>query len=107
MYTVFLKYLYENPSFKSGKRISASAKKYADAINSISNDMEEAGLINLNLHDIHDVQELDNTIKLILENDFFLKKNHRGNKMYSNALEHYQYFMHKQITETPVDTSFA
>lgn len=92
MYEEFLKYLMEVPSYKSKRSISSSALKYADAINTISDDMIAADLIKERLYNIVDLKKLDKIIEDIKDNDAFIDKNERGNKMYSNALDHYKYF---------------
>lgn len=96
MYEEFLQYLEEKPSFKSGRYITASAKKYADAISTISDEMVEARIINGCLYNIIDVNILDKMIAIIMKNEDFINKNQRGNNMYSNALEHFQYFRHNK-----------
>lgn len=94
MYQEFLQYLEEKPSFKSGRYIKASAKHYANAIRTISDEMIEVGMINESIYNIIDVCLLDKVIIKIMKNKNFIEKNQRGDNMYSNALEHFQYFRH-------------
>ena len=94
MYEDFLKYLEEKPSFKNGRYITASAKKYADAILTISNEMIEVKMIDGSLYNIIDVVLLDRAISKIMSDEEFIQKNKRGRKMYSNALEHFQHYRH-------------
>jgi len=94
-YKGFKRYLEEIPSFKSGRILSdSSVKKYADSINKISDEMIDINLISKNLYVIDDGDILDDMILRILENDYFIEKNERGDYMYSNALEHYQNYNH-------------
>lgn len=95
VYEKFKRFLEENPSFKSGKVLSTSSSiKYADAINKISEEMIANNIINENLFSVQDTDVLNNMIIKILNNKDFIIKNKRGDYMYSNALEHYQYFNH-------------
>ncbi|MFR1482875.1 HNH endonuclease [Phascolarctobacterium faecium] len=69
-----------------------SIYKYQRAINTISNDMFELNIISKSLFDMNLV-ELDVAIANILNNQSFIKKNTTGNKMYSNALKQYRYYV--------------
>ena len=93
MYEAFLEYLQKEPSYKSGRSISASSKKYADAIFIISEEMMATGVIERSLYNVTDPNELHKLIIAIFDNQIFIDKNKRGNKMYSNALDHYLHFL--------------
>lgn len=70
---------------------SSSIEKYTRAVNTISNDMLELGVINESLLNMG-LTELDLSIALILRNPQFIKKNTIGNHMYSNGLKQFRCF---------------
>lgn len=70
----------------------ASINKYTNAIRTISKDMLANGVISKPLVRMEDV-ELDISIALIFYNQSFVAKDERGNRMYSNALKQYRYFV--------------
>ena len=71
---------------------SSSIEKYTRAVNTISNDMIELGVINESLLSMS-LTELDLAISLILSNKDFIAKNTKGNHMYSNGLKQFRYFV--------------
>lgn len=70
----------------------SSIEKYTRAVNTISNDMLELGVINESLLNMG-LTELDLSIALILSNPQFIKKNTTGNHMYSNGLKQFRCFV--------------
>lgn len=68
-----------------------SAYKYSHAINTISNEMIEYGVIPISLFEMSIIQ-FDKYLPIILANEAFYKKNKTGNNMYSNALKQYRMF---------------
>ena len=90
----FERWLIECTTTKKGILLSQStAKKYSRAIYTISNEMMENNIINRSLTNILDSFELEKDIRKIRNNDIFIKKNEKGNKMYSNALDYYIAFI--------------
>lgn len=75
----------------NSKLSDSSIYKYTRAINTISNEMLEQKVINKSLLEMNLV-ELDIAIANILNNEYFLKKNSKGNNMYSNSLKQFRYF---------------
>lgn len=69
----------------------SSVYKYTRAVNTISNEMKEKGVITESLLAIS-VLQLDIFIPLILHDPNFVAKNKRGDHMYSNALKQYRLF---------------
>lgn len=69
----------------------SSAYKYSLAINTISNEMIEYGVIPVSLFEMSIIQ-FDKYLPVILKNETFYKKNKIGNNMYSNALKQYRMF---------------
>ena len=70
----------------------STLEKYARAVNTVSNDMLEIGVINNSLINMS-LTELDLAISAILANDKFIAKNTKGNHMYSNGLKQFRYFI--------------
>lgn len=70
----------------------SSIEKYTRAVNTISNDMLSAGIINNSLLNMS-LSELDLAVALILVNPKFIAKNQKGKRMYSNGLKQYRYFV--------------
>ncbi|MDE5620082.1 MAG: HNH endonuclease [Ruminococcus sp.] len=66
-----------------------SIYKYTKSIISISNDMLDLGVISKSLINMNKI-ELDSTILIILNNPDFIKKDNRGNHMYSCGLKHFR-----------------
>lgn len=71
---------------------SSSVEKYTRAVNTVSKDMLEIGVINDSLLNMS-LTELDLAIALILANPEFISKNEKGKRMYSNGLKQYRYFV--------------
>lgn len=69
----------------------SSIYKYSRAVNTISNEMQEKGVIANSLLVMSTLQ-LDIFIPLILHDSDFAIKNRTGNNMYSNALKQYRVF---------------
>lgn len=77
-----------------------SARKYVSAVSVVSADMIEAGVIIDDLYQSVSTVELQNKVDKIKCNPSFVKKNHRGNNMYSVALNHYlEFVFDKQTAE--------
>lgn len=76
----------------------SSVYKYTRAVNTISNEMEEKGIITESLLLMSTLQ-LDIFIPLILQNPDFIIKNRTGNNMYSNALKQYRLFRNIETVE--------
>ncbi len=79
------------------KLSDASIYKYSSAINTITREMMERGVISVELDSMLPLS-LDVAVTSILHNPYFVEKNHRGNNMYSNALKQYRYFMHTDLS---------
>jgi hypothetical protein len=93
-YKKFKAWLVEHRHQKNGKNLSvSSAYKYARAINTISEDMINAGVLEQNLYNITFTNELIDVIYRIKGNVFFQNKNSIGHNMYSVALDHYLNFV--------------
>lgn len=79
---------------ETNKRLSdSSIGKYTRAIRAITKDMLSEGVISKDLYNITSSIEFDNVMKIILSNDFFSKKDTKGNRMYSVAMNHYHEFL--------------
>ena len=76
----------------------SSVYKYVRAVNTISNEMKEKGLITESLLSMSTLQ-LDVFVPLILHDPDFVAKNKRGDHMYSNALKQYRLFRNVEIVE--------
>ena len=72
--------------------VESSIYKYTRAINTISREMFDQKVVNKSLLDMNLV-ELDIAILNIFGSEYFIEKNLRGNRMYSNALKQYRYFI--------------
>ena len=69
----------------------SSIYKYSRAVNTVSNDMQEKGIITESLLTMPNVQ-LDRAIAVILHDSEFIQKNTTGNNMYSNSLKHFRLY---------------
>jgi len=69
----------------------SSVGKYAGAVLTISKEMHSVGFIVKPLSDMSLI-ELDVAISVILAHPGFIRKNKKGNHMYSNSLKQYRYF---------------
>lgn len=79
---------------EANKKLSdSSIGKYTRAIRAITKDMLSENVISKDLYNITSSVEFDNIMKIIISNDFFSKKDIRGNRMYSVAMNHYYEFL--------------
>ena len=76
----------------------SSVYKYTRAVNTISNEMKEKGVITESLLAMSALQ-LDIFVPLILYDPDFITKNKTGNNMYSNALKQYRLFRNVETVE--------
>ena len=76
----------------------SSVYKYTRAVNTISNEMKEKGVITESLLAMSALQ-LDVFVPLILHDPDFVAKNRTGNNMYSNALKQYRLFRNIETVE--------
>ena len=76
----------------------SSVYKYTRAVNTISNEMKEKGVITESLLAMS-VLQLDIFVPLILHDPDFITKNKTGNNMYSNALKQYRLFRNVELVE--------
>ncbi len=93
MIELFKFWLSENTSLTEN-----SKNKYCSAINNISKDMQDQGILRKSLYNT-DKLELDKLKDKILSNTFFIEKNSRGNNMYSSALGYYDQFLKEWVYE--------
>jgi predicted restriction endonuclease len=70
----------------------SSIYKYSRAVNTVSNDMIEKGIISESLLTMSNIL-LDRAIVVILKDADFIQKNSTGNNMYSNSLKQYRNFL--------------
>ncbi|MFD2640035.1 HNH endonuclease [Piscibacillus salipiscarius] len=66
-----------------------SIGRYAGAIDTISSELEGYGLEDKNLYNLNDSTFID----VILSNPEFIKKNNKGNRMYSTAFKHFKRYI--------------
>ena len=76
----------------------SSVYKYTRAVNTISNEMKEKGVITESLFAMSALQ-LDIFVPLVLHDPDFITKNKTGNNMYSNALKQYRLFRNVESVE--------
>ena len=76
----------------------SSVYKYTRAVNTISNEMKEKGVITESLL-VMSALQLDIFVPLILHDPDFINKNKTGNNMYSNALKQYRLFRNVESVE--------
>lgn len=76
----------------------SSIYKYSRAVDTISREMNEYGVVSQSLRDMHSL-ELDVAIHSIMKNQQFIEKNIRGNHMYSNSLKQYRYYIHSDSAQ--------
>ena len=69
----------------------SSIYKYSRAVNTISNEMHNKGVIPAGLFEMSTLQ-CDFYLPIILRDPSFIEKNKTGNNMYSNALKQYRMF---------------
>ena len=86
----FEDWLNEIYTMKNGTKVTDSTVfKYVRAVNTISKEMNEEGLIDKSLESM-ELVELDLAIELILNNQRFIDKDKTGHGMYSNALKKFR-----------------
>ena len=76
---------------KNSLLADSSIDKYARAIKTISNEMQDRKVISKSIVSMN-MFELDMAIENIFENDYFIKKNKTGDNMYSSALKRFRYY---------------
>lgn len=76
----------------------SSIYKYSHAVDTISQEMNECGVVSKSLRDMHSL-ELDVAIHSIMKNQQFIDKNIRENDMYSNSLKQYRYYIHSDCAQ--------
>jgi len=76
----------------------SSIYKYTRAVNTISNEMLEQGIIYKSLLEMNSV-EFDIAMLNILSNEVFVRKNSVGNKMYSNSLKQFRFFLREYVED--------
>ena len=76
----------------------SSIYKYTRAVNTISNEMKEKGVITESILAMSALQ-LDIFVPLILHDPDFVAKNKRGDHMYSNSLKQYRLFRNVEMVE--------
>ena len=76
----------------------SSVYKYTRAVNTISNEMKEKGVITESLL-VMSALQVDVFVPLILHDPDFVAKNKRGDHMYSNALKQYRLFRNVEAAE--------
>lgn len=69
----------------------SSIYKYSRAVNTVSNDMIEKGIISESLLTMSNIL-LDRAIVVILKDADFIQKNSTGNNMYSNSLKQFRLY---------------
>lgn len=69
----------------------SSIYKYSHAVNTISKEMHQKGIIPVDLFSMSELQ-CDIYLPIILKDFDFISKNSTGNNMYSNALKQYRMF---------------
>lgn len=96
----YIEWLAKNPKGWS----SATVEKYESAVRSVSNDMYNLGVINKNIYYMNNI-ELDVAILFILKNEEFIKKDRKGNHMYSNGLKQFRAFIASTFEDCKQETS--
>lgn len=76
----------------------SSIYKYTRAVNTVSNEMLEQGIIYKTLLEMSSV-EYDIAMLNILNNEVFMRKNSVGNNMYSNSLKQFRFFLREYIED--------
>lgn len=87
-----------NWMMKNSGLAESSVYKYTRAVNTVSDEMFDRRVVNKSLLTMNLV-ELDIAILNIFENEFFVEKNTRGKRMYSNALKQYRYFVLEEMED--------
>lgn len=84
---LFYNWLLENAALSE-----ASRNKYCGAVNTVNKEMFTRSVLKSSIWGLN-VLELDIAIEKIFKDMYFLDKDKKGNKMYSNALKHYRSFV--------------
>ena len=71
----------------------ASVEKYKRGLSTTSKEMQKEGVINKPLEEM-DLLELDLAISIIIKTPSFIKKDAKGNKMYSNSIKRYRCYIY-------------
>ena len=79
----------------------SSIYKYSHAVNTISREMVDRGIIKKPLSEM-ELYEIDLSICLIFKDNYFINKNETGNYMYSNALKWYRNYISSTCENTIV-----
>lgn len=88
---------------RDGSLLSArTIEHYDSGLKATSNLMQKEGIINKPLEKM-DLFELDLAIELILRCPLFLKKDNKGNHMYSNALKRFRCFVSSSETDNQTE----
>ncbi len=89
----FKQWLEDNYKKSNGDPLrEESVRHYISGVFSISNDMLKEGVINKSLIEMN-LLELDLAISIITGTESFIKKNKKGDTMYSNALKLYRCYL--------------
>jgi predicted restriction endonuclease len=78
---------------------SNSVGKYSGAINTITKELKNNNLIQIEIYLIQDPDEIDEIINKYLSIDELNKKNKRGNNMYTASLKNFKKFLENNIEE--------
>lgn len=84
----------------------SSIYKYSRAVNSVSKDMLDKGVIPTDLFSMSQIQ-VDVFVPMILADKDFVEKNRTGNNMYSNALKQYRMFRKMACESVVADTEIT
>ena len=88
----------------------SSIYKYSHAVNTISKEMQQKGIIPVDLFAMSELQ-CDIYLPIILKDPDFISKNSTGNNMYSNALKQYRLFRtatsDKVVDQTEVENAIS
>lgn len=84
----------------------SSIYKYSRAVNSVSKEMLEKGVIPTDLFSMSQLQ-VDIFVPLVLADKDFVEKNRTGNNMYSNALKQYRMFRKMACESVVADTEIT
>ena len=80
------------------KLSESSVYKYTRAVATVSREMFEQNVISKDIVYMN-LFELDIAIKEIFSSEFFLQKDKKGNKMYSNSLKHFRCFLNSLCSQ--------
>lgn len=97
----FSEWLHANSSLAD-----TSIYKYTRAVNTISNEMMERGVVKKSLLEMNLV-EIDVAIECILCDEDFIAKNSTGKRMYSNALKQFRYFSLESLEKENCDAEIV